>query len=472
MTLDLSRLDRAFNPRCVAVVGDSRRNDFRWLKADSQFKGKLYSVQINPETVAEINAMGIPNYPSLLDIPDEVDLAIVAVPREAVLRVVDDCIRKGVTAVHIFAAGFAETGTPEGLKLDRQLVEKANKANLYLIGPNCLGIFNPGLGIRQGEEQYTGTSGPVGFIAQSGNLTSSFSLEAHLQGVDINKSVSLGNGMVLDSTDFLEYFGQDPGIKVIGMYLEGVKDGRRFLKVLKQVATRKPVLVWKGGRTEAGQRAIGSHTGSLAIPRVVWETAVRQCGALTIAGMEEMIDTMKALLYLPPVTGDRVGAAGGSGGWSVTVADLFSEAGLKVPMLTRKSYDELATFFVLIGGGCGNPMDTGGNVNGREMSRIMQILARDDNVDNLVLFVATRPGRHFNEQQIKDDLAILSDIKKMTSKPLLTLVHCSTPEAEVESRHVILQFQGAGIPAFPSVSRGAKALRNALEYYRVNDEIV
>lgn len=470
MKVDLAKLERAFNPRCVVVVGDSKRNNFGWLRAQSQFKGKLYSVQVNPETVAEIQAMGIENQTSLLDIPEPIDLAIVAVPREAVLPVVEDCSRKEVAAAHIFAAGFAETGTEEGMRLERQLVEKARQANLHLIGPNCFGVFNPQLGIRQSEEQYTGVSGPVGFISQSGNLALSFSLEAHFQGVDISKSVSFGNGMVLDSADYLEYFGQEPESKVIGMYLEGVREGRKFLKVLKEVARQKPVLIWKGGRTEAGERAISSHTGSLAVSQAIWETAVRQCGAMTVAGMEELIDTIKALLYLPTVRGDRVGVAGGSGGQSVVVADFFSEAGLRVPALTQKSYDELATFFSLIGGGCRNPIDTGGNVNRREMRRIMQILARDGNIDNLVLIASTKPGWRVTPQQMEDDFILMSDIKKSTSKPVIALVYFSTPEAEPEARRIILKFQEIGIPAFPSVQRGARALKNALDYYRLRND--
>jgi acyl-CoA synthetase (NDP forming) len=470
MKVDLAKLERAFNPRCVVVVGDSKRNNFGWLRAQSQFKGKLYSVQVNPETMAEIQAMGIENQASLLDIPEPIDLAIVAVPREAVLPVVEDCIRKEVAATHIFAAGFAETGTEEGMRLECQLVEKACQANLHLIGPNCFGVFNPKLGIRQSEEQYTGISGPVGFISQSGNLALSFSLEAHIYGIDISKSVSFGNGMVLDSADFLEYFGQEPESKVIGMYLEGVREGRKFLKVLKEVARQKPVLIWKGGRTEAGERAISSHTGSLAVSQAIWETAVRQCGAMTVAGMEELIDTIKALLYLPTVRGDRVGVAGGSGGQSVVVADFFSEAGLRVPALTQKSYDELATFFSLIGGGCRNPIDTGGNVNRREMRRIMQILARDGNIDNLVLIASTKPGWRVTPQQMEDDFILMSDIKKSTSKPVIALVYFSTPEAEPEARRIILKFQEIGIPAFPSVQRGARALKNALDYYRLRND--
>ena len=163
MKIDLTKLERAFNPRCVAVVGDSKRNNFGWLRAQGTFKGKLYSVQVNPDTVEDIKALGVENYASLLDIPEPIDLAILAVPRGAILDVLEDCIRKEVAVVHLFAAGFAETDTEEGIELERQLAEKAERANMHVIGPNCFGVFNPRLGLRQSEEQYAGVSGPVGF---------------------------------------------------------------------------------------------------------------------------------------------------------------------------------------------------------------------------------------------------------------------------------------------------------------------
>jgi acyl-CoA synthetase (NDP forming) len=463
---DLAKLARAFNPRCVVVVGDSRRNNFGWLRAQSNFKGKLYSVQVNPETVKEIRALGIENHASLMDIPEEIDLVIVAVPREAVLRVVEDCIRKDVAAVHLFAAGFAETDTKEGIELERQLADRARQANLHVIGPNCFGIFNPGIGLRQSEEQYTGVSGQAGFISQSGNLALAFSLEAHLQGIDISKSVSFGNGIVLDSADYLEYLGRDPETKVIGMYLEGVKDGKRLLRVLGEIAAKKPVLIWKGGRTEEGSRAIASHTGSLAVPQTIWDAAVSQHGAMKISSMEEMIDTVKALLYLPPVRGDGVGVAGGSGGQSVIVADVFAEAGLRVSSLTPESYEELASFFVLIGGGYPNPIDTGGNVNRLEIRRIMQVLERDANIDNLVMIVSTKPGWNVTPQQVEENIRLLDDIKKATQKPVMALVYFSTHNAEEVARGIMLKLREKGIPAFPSVERGARALKNALDYYR------
>jgi len=468
--VDFTRLDRAFNPRCVAVVGDSRATNFEWLSGQIGFKGKLYSVQVNPQTIEDIKGMGVENYTSLLDIPEPVDLAIVAVSRTAVLKVLEDCIRKEVAAAHLFAAGFAETDTEEGIELERMLTKRAEEANFHLIGPNCLGIFNPGLGIRQSGEQYSGISGPVGFISQSGNLALAFSLEAHLQGVDINKSVSFGNGVVLDSADFLEYFGCDSGIKAIGMYLEGVKDGKRFIRVLKEVAARKPVVIWKGGRTEEGVRAIAAHTGSLSVPQVTWDAAVRQCGAVKVTSLEELIDTLKAILYLSPVRGNRVAIAGGSGGQSVAITDVFAEVGLQVPPLTQESYDELETFFNVVGGSYRNPIDTAGPVR-RDMRRILEILERDANIDNLVYIVGAKPGWGITPERLQGSIELINQLRKKTSKPVMVFVFLFTPDAAKEARDITVKFQEIGIAAFPSIERGARALKNTVDFYSLRNSV-
>ncbi len=202
--------------------------------------------------------------------------------------------RLALGPTRLWGSVVAVPGSP--IRLERALKQRAEEAGFHLIGLNCMGIFNPKVGVKQVPNQYSGISGSVGLISQSGTHAVNFSLEAHLLGVDIHKSVSFGNGIVLDSADFLEYFGEDPDIKAIGMYLEGVKDGKRFLMVLKGVSQRKPVVIWKGGRTEEGTRAIASHTGSLAISQAVWDAAVNQCGGIKVTSIEGLIDTLKALL--------------------------------------------------------------------------------------------------------------------------------------------------------------------------------
>jgi acyl-CoA synthetase (NDP forming) len=433
-----------------------------------ELKGKLYSVHVNPKTGEQIEAMGVKNYPSLLDVPEPVDLVIVTAPRAATLGIVDDCIKKNVAAVHFFTSGFAETNTKEGRELQRQVKEKAEAANLHLIGPNCMGIYNPEVGVRQEWRQYLGPAGEVGIISQSGTHAITFSREAHLQALDVNKSVSFGNGIIIDSPDYLEYFGTKPEIKAIGMYLEGVRDGARFLKILKEVTAKKPVVIWKGGRTAEGGRAIASHTGSLAVSQTIWDTAIRQCGALKAAGMIQLIDTLKALIYLPPINSKKVGIAGGSGGQSVDIADVFGEAGLEVPPLTKKSSDEFATFFSLIGGGYANPIDTG-NPNREQMKRIMEVLEKDTNLDNLVLLTSAMVARLGRPSELEDNIKLMKTIKERSNKPVMAIACYSTPEDMGWVMDAIQKFHEKGIPAFPSIERGAFALKNAFDYYRMKN---
>jgi acetate---CoA ligase (ADP-forming) len=465
---DFNKLNRAFNPRTLVVIGDSNRNEFQWLRAQSTFQGKLYSVQVNPESIEAIKALGIPNYTSILDVPEPVDLAIISVPRAAVPQVLEECIRKEVAAVHMFTAGFRETDTEEGMQAEHWLKQRAEEANLHIIGPNCMGLFNPRIGNRQFPEQYSGTYGSLGIISQSGGHAVNMSLMAHMQGLDVNKSVSFGNGTVLDSTDFLEYFAQDPEIKVIVMYLEGVNDGDRFLKVLRETTSIKPVVIWKGGRTEEGGRAIASHTGSLAVPQAIWEAMIRQCGAVSAVEMEDLIDTANALTYLPPVQGIRVGVTGGAGGQSVNIADTFGEAGLRLPRLTEDSYDKLREFYNIIGGGYLNPVDTG-NQNRFEMARIVDILARDPNIDNLVILSLARMLNL--DGRLNSFVEMTADLRKQTDKPIISIINYHSMEELPVVKEAVLKFQERGIPTFPSIERGAKALRNTFEYYRMRDMI-
>jgi acetate---CoA ligase (ADP-forming) len=463
---DFAKMDRAFHPKTLVVIGDKRDNNYLWLNAQREFKGNLYSVQIAPRDIEGIEAMGVRNYISLMDVPGPVDLVIVAVPRAVAPRILDDCIRKDVAAAHFFTSGFAETATEEGVKLERILTEKALAANFHLIGPNCMGVFSPASGVKQAKEQCSGISGPFGFISQSGTHAIAFSLDAHLHGLNIHKCVSFGNGIVLDSADYLEYFAQDNDIGAIGMYIEGLKDGQRFFRALKETAAKKPVVIWKGGRTEAGSRAIASHTAALATQATIWDAAVRQCGALSAANLDDLIDSLKAITFLKPLKGDRVAITGGSGGLSVAVADVFAEAGLAVPRLSQKSYDEFATFFSLIGGGYQNPVDTG-NVNAVEMKRILDILAADENIDIIVLLLTA----HIRSMKLTETIiGAATAIHKTTAKPVAAIIsHTFSPNHVQQAQDLMKKLQEGGVPTFIALERGARAIRKTLEYCRMKD---
>ena len=267
--MDRSGLDRAFHARTVAVVGDKRANGYLFLKALKAFQGKVYSVQIDPQELSGIQELGFPNYSSLQEVPEPVDYVICAVPRAASVRIVKDCIQKRVGAVHLFTSGFAETGTEEGKRLQDEIARLAREANLNLIGPNCMGLYNPSIGLRFGSDLYVGEGGQVGVIAQSGTHMSHFGIIGPSYGVITTLGVSYGNAVVLDSPDFLELLNRDPRTKAIALYVESVKDGRRFFRALKEASRERPVVIWKGGETEAGTR--GSWTA--------WWRGCRSCGA-------------------------------------------------------------------------------------------------------------------------------------------------------------------------------------------------
>ena len=236
----VKRLDRAFNPRSVAIIGDKMALGYMWLKSMSHFQGKLYSVQIDEREFPGIASLGVTNYLSLHDIPDEIDYAVIAVPNNVTPRIIRDCIDKNVGAASLFTSGFAESGTDEGRKLQDTIAKIARDAGFNLIGPNCMGIYNPRIGVRHSMDQPHGRGGNVAFISQSGTHATFFSLVGPQNRIHISKSVSYGNAAVLDSTDYLEYFGGDKETEIIGIYIEGVNDGRKFFSCLKDVACRKP----------------------------------------------------------------------------------------------------------------------------------------------------------------------------------------------------------------------------------------
>ena len=468
------KLDRAFNPRSVAVVGDKQALGYMWLRSLIPFKGKVYSVQIDPNELPGIAELGVENYLTLMDIPGPVDYVIASVPRAVAPRIVEDCIQKKVGGVCFFTSGFAETNTEEGIRLQRVIADLAGKASLNLIGPNCVGLYNPKIGLRHTEAQDYGEDGSVGFIAQSGTHATLFSLVGQHEGIKISKSVSYGNAVVLDSTDFLEYLGADEETKIIGMYIEGVKDGRRFFRSLRDVASRKPVLIWKGGETEEGARATASHTGVLAESGIVWQAAIKQCGAIKVDNLDEMVDTIKALLYVKPATGTRVGLIAMSGGQSVVVTDTFAKAGLKVPLLTQSSYQKLATFFNIIGGSYRNPFDISSTFlmadNGvSNLASMLDVMDRDPNIDCVVLelFPVIRPLSQ-SPQTADPILDTVSDFNERSEKPFMLIVTAAYSDALAsETRDKLVE---RGIPSFSNFERAAKTLKRLADYYQFRQE--
>jgi acyl-CoA synthetase (NDP forming) len=469
-----ARLDRAFNPRTVAVVGDKRALGYLWLRSMSTFKGKLYSVQIDPEEIPGIEELGVANYASLLDIPEEIDYVLCAVPRQISPRIIAACIEKGVGAVTLFTSGFAETETEEGIRLQEEIAETARKAGLLLIGPNCMGIYNRRLGVRHSWEQPAGDPGNVGFISQSGTHCINFSLVGDRHGIRCSKTVSFGNAVILDAADYLEYFADDSETEVIGLYLEGARDTRRFFQVLRETARRKPIVVWKGGVTKAGARAIYSHTAALATAPALWDAAMRQAGAVQAGSLDETIDVVKTLVYCQPATGYRMGLVAMTGGQSVVITDAFEREGLEVPLLKDASYEKLSGFFNIIGGSYRNPLDAGGTIGHgflpQNLARLLDVLDEDANVDAIAMEV----GAGFLARRMRENPAILDSLldvlsahRERSRKPFLAIAHPG--HLEDVSAMVRSRLLERNIPPFTGFQPAAQALRRAIDYWRFRE---
>ncbi len=472
MTFDLKR---ALNPKTVVVVGSKKADGYMWLRNYAPFgedaSHKLYSVQIDPNEIAGIEAMGVTNFTSLADVPGEVDYAMLAVPRQVATRVMIDCAKKGVNGVALFTSGFAETGEPDAIAMQDQLLQIARDGNIALIGPNCMGLYNRKLGLRQSGEQAFGDGGEVGFIGQSGTHSINFGLVGEQHGVRVSTSISIGNAIILDVPDYLDYLADDPATKVIAMYVEGVKDGPRFVRSLRRAAALKPVVVWKGGVTDAGARATASHTGSLATSQAVFSSIVRQAGAIEAHSLEDTIDVVKALLYAAPSQGRRMGLMAMTGGQSVVITDAFVGAGLEVPRLSDASYAELGSFFNVVGGSFQNPLDMGGTIgfggSAATLTRLFDILERDENVDGIAMEMASGFLARMwqaNPASLDGLLDTLAAHIERSKKPFAAVLQPQHVEDVV--RQARQRVQERGIAVFASFERAAGALSRVIDYHR------
>lgn len=470
MSIDFAAMDRALSPKTVAVLGERTSRAHMFLPALRRFKGPLYAVQPDPEEAGRLKEMGFDCYPTLDAIGAPVDYVIVALSRKYAADGLRECAEAGAGGVCMYTAGYAETGGADGVEAQAEIERIARDASLVMLGPNCMGLHNPGRGLCYLPFQPVYDGGYVGFASQSGSHGNFFSIAAPNNGLPLSKMISFGNGVVQESTDYLEYFGQDPQTRAIVLYVESVKDGRRFLLVLREVAARKPVIIWKGGRTEDGRRAAASHTAALAESMALWRAAARQTGAVLVTSIEEALDTLQVIMKLPELRGPGCGLIGGQGGQSVAIADAFAEHGLRVPPLSDASKEALGAYFKLVGAFAANPIDLGMNI--ADIDRTLDILEADPAIDliGMQIGILSNEERH---QGIR--AAHVRSIKRTFErgrKPVVAIPYSLLPYEHAEIlRETERELRDAGIPCFPSYHRAAKAIRNAVDYHQTRRAI-
>lgn len=469
-TRRIDNLKQAFNAKAVAVIGDKRMGGYMWLRAMKRYSGHLYSVQIDPNEIPGIEAMGITNYKSLAEVPETIDYAVSAVPRQVAPRILKDCVANKVRGIGFFTSGFSETTEELGIKLENELREIAKASDIALVGPNCMGLYNAPIGMCNFPDLNTGQPGDVCFISQSGTHSINFCSQAPQRGIRVNKAASIGNVLMLEAADYIDVMTEDPATRVLGMYVEGVRDGRRFFESLRAAAARHPVVVWKGGMTEAGARATFSHTGSLATPAAVWTSMVRQSGAVSVSGLDAMLDAVELLARGRKVSGKRMGLVAMTGGQSVVITDTFASAGLEIPALSATSYEELQSFFNIIGGSFRNPLDAGGTIGGGvntgNLERILQILDRDAVIDAIVLEIGTglraqRWASH--EDELTGLLDKIGAFGQASAKPFVVILHPAHVETVVARAKQLARERG--LVVFESFERAAAAIRVSHDYW-------
>jgi acetyl coenzyme A synthetase (ADP forming)-like protein len=446
-------LDGLLFPRSVAVIGATpvagKIGNVVFTNV-ANFPGEVYAVNPKYQEIA-----GKPCFPSVLDLPKPVDLAVVVIPAEGVSQVLRECGKKGIKNAAVITAGFKESG-PEGAKRERELVQIAEEFGLNVLGPNVLGLISTRVGLNATFAPKGALPGSIAFMSQSGAFCTSVLDWAWKEKLGFSHFVSLGNKAVLDESDFLAAFAEDPETKVIVAYLEGIKDGPRFMELARRISQEKPIVILKAGRAEAGARAVSSHTGTMAGSDHAYDAAFRQCGVIRARTVEELFDYAYILSRQPLPKGKRIGIVTNAGGAGVMAADAVEWEGLAVARLSESTLQALAGRLPPEAA-IYNPVDIIGHATAEQYRAALELVLADPGVDLGVALSAPHPILRYA------DLArVVAEAKERFGKPIA--VSFMAGELGEEAEEILRQ---AGIPSFFDPARAVRALAALVKYAEI-----
>lgn len=449
-------------PDSIAIVGASADPTKRGYKAmvgliRGNYRGRIYP--INPR-VPEI--LGVPTCATLDDVPGPIDLALICTPAASLPGLLAECGRKGVKGAVILASGFRETGT-EGAKLEQQVLEAARAGGVRIVGPNTSGMFNLHKNVNLLDLRNV-RAGDIGFISQSGNMLLALVLEAEYNGqVGFSTYVGPGNQTDVGFNDYLRYLGEDEHTRVATLYVEGFRDGQRFLQAAREITPVKPVVVYKSGATELGKKAASSHTGALAGSYAMTVDLLRQVGVSVVHHSDEILPVAEGLALMQQARGRRIAVIADGGGQATITSDRLSEAGLELAELSAATRRRLAAI-LLPQASLANPVDVAGSsdADSEVLARCMEIVADDDDVD-AVFLVGMFGGYHtrFAESLLGGEMRAaesMIELARACAKPLVVFsLYAPVKPPPLRRLHE------AGLPVYASIEHAVKVLQALAE---------
>ncbi|MFQ5455405.1 MAG: acetate--CoA ligase alpha subunit [Nitrospirota bacterium] len=376
-------LDKLFNPESIAIIGASSDKNkvghrilYNLIKYG--YKGKIYP--INPKSPEILSKKA---YPSPGNIPDRIDLAIIAIPAKGVLSAIKECVPKGIQVAIVISSGFKEIGK-DGAVLERELIDNIKELGIRVVGPNCLGIINTAIGLNATFAADMPPCGKIAFFSQSGALCTTILDWAIEKNIGFSKFISLGNKADLTEIEFIEFLSKDEETNVILGYIEGIENGQRFIHIAREATKNKPIILIKAGGTKAGARAASSHTGTLAGSDVVYHAAFRQSGILKADTVEEIFNYALAFASQPIIRGSKIAIITNAGGPGIIAADACERAGLEIPSISHKTVEELRNKLPSTAS-IYNPIDILGDAKADRYKTAMEGIVNDPVIDGILV---------------------------------------------------------------------------------------
>jgi acetyl coenzyme A synthetase (ADP forming)-like protein len=441
-------LELFFRPKTIAVVGASANPTKIGHAALKNILISNYQCKLYPVNLDEDEILGLKCYKKLADIPGPIDLVLISVPAPIVSTIVKDCVSKKVKYIIIITSGFSEIGNHEGEEEIKKIVDRTG---IRILGPNTMGYKNASDNLDASFVFGTPRKGNVALISQSGALGVGMIYLANNEFVGLSKIIGMGNKIDIDDDDLIDYLSNDPETKVIGLYIESVKDGRAFMNSIK--ACNKPVLVVKSGKSVSGARATASHTGSMAGSDAIYSAAIKQAGGIRCRDVVELFDMAQALSVQPPASGNRIGIITNGGGVGILLSDALEENGLVIPKLSENTYKKIEKVLPPVVKP-NNPVDLVGDAGFYRYWSATQALLQDPNIDGII--VASIHAGYARPKEYTGAILKMVNQQKLHheyKKPILGMW-----VGGKEFEDLVLDLKAVGVPIYPSSWRTARVM--------------